>query len=293
MGYLFDDALEGNFDGFLGLFETKEDDVAGDCSVTEALINASDYIVDAVFPDTVEAELYVNATSDKFTETTVQEYFTSAENDQAIASRNMVSINALKADLVPAALNLVREAGVLPFFAKCDKDHSALTDAEKKIVPGKAATCTEAGVEDAYECAECGYVVSGGGAIPAQGHKMGNWTQTKAPSCEGKGEETRNCTVCGKNPETRPVAALGHKFGAWTVKTAATCTAKGVETRTCTCGKSETRDIAKTAHPDTDGNKICDACGHDWNEKEDTSFFGKIKAFFQRIIDWFKNLFNF
>ena len=295
MGFLFDDGLNGDLDGFLRLFETKEktEDVAADVSVTEALINASEHIVDAFFPDTVKSELYVdNYATGKFTETTVQEYFTGAENDAVIASNNMDSLNALKADLVPAALNLVREAGVLPFFAKCDKDHTA-ADLETITVAGTAATCTEAGVEDTVKCKECGYVVSGGGAIPAQGHKMGNWTQTKDPSCEDKGEETRNCTVCGKNPETRSVAALGHKFGAWTVKTAATCTAKGVETRTCTCGKSETRDIAKTAHPDTDGNKICDACGHDWNEKEDTSFFGKIKAFFQRIIDWFKNLFNF
>ncbi len=294
MGFLFDDGLEGDLDGFLRLFETKTKtaDVAAECSVTEALINASEHIVDAFFPDTVIAKNYVNATSDKFTEITVQEYFTGAENDAVIASNNMDSLNALKADLVPAALNLVREAGVLPFFAKCDKDHTA-ADLETITVAGTAATCTEAGVEDTVKCKECGYVVSGGGVIPAQGHKMSNWTQTKAPTCEDKGEETRNCTVCGKNPETRSVAALGHKFGAWTVKTAATCTANGVETRTCTCGKSETRDIAKTAHPDTDGNKICDACGHDWNEKEDTSFFGKIKAFFQRIIDWFKNLFNF
>ena len=27
-------------------------------------------------------------------------------------------------------------------------------------------------------------------------------------------------------------------------------------------------------------------------EEVDNSFFGKIKAFFQRIIDWFKNLFK-
>ena len=64
---------------------------------------------------------------------------------------------------------------------------------------------------------------------------------------------------------------------------------------TCSCGKTETREIAATGHPDADGNKICDACGHDWNEyeEEDNSFFGKIKAFFQKIIDWFKNLFKF
>ena len=295
MGYLFDDALEGDLDGFLRLFETKTktEDVAADCSVTEALINASEHIVDAFFPDTVNAENYVNATSDKFTEITVQEYFTSAENDAVIASNNMDSINARKAELVPTVLNLAREAGVLPFFAKCDKDHTA-ADLETVTIAGKAATCTEAGVEDAKACADCGYIVSGGGAIAALGHSWGAWAQTTAPKCETNGVETRTCGACGTS-ETKAVAATGHvTWGAWTVAKAATCTEPGVETRTCSCGKTEYKDIPVTAHPDADGNKICDACGHDWNEyeEEDNSFFAKIKAFFQKIIDWFKNLFS-
>ncbi len=295
MGYLFDDALEGDLDGFLRLFETKTktEDVAADCSVTEALINASEHIVDAFFPDTVNAENYVNATSDKFTEITVQEYFTGAENDAVIASNNMDSINARKAELVPAVLNLAREAGVLPFFAKCDKDHTA-ADLETVTIAGKAATCTEAGVEDAKACAECGYIVSGGGAIAAPGHSWGAWAQTTAPKCETNGVETRTCGACGTS-ETKAVAATGHvTWSAWTVTVAPSCDAKGLETRTCSCGKTETRDVAATGHADADSNKICDTCGYDWNEyeEEDNSFFAKIKAFFQKIIDWFKNLFS-
>lgn len=294
MGFLFDDGLEGDLDGFLRLFETKEktEDVAADVSVTEALINASEHIVDAFFPDTVKSELYVdNYATGKFTETTVQEYFTGAENDAVIASDNMDSLNALKADLVPAALGLVREAGVLPFFAKCNKDHSALTDAEKRIEAGKAATCTEAGVEDTVKCAECGYVVSGGGVIKALGHDYK--VATVEATCTKTGTKTTTCSRCDyEKVETLPLKA--HSYGAWKVTKAATCVDKGVETRTCTCGKEETRPINSTGnHPDADGNKVCDHCGHDWNEKEDNSFFGKIKAFFHRIIDWFKNLFKF
>lgn len=294
MGFLFDDGLEGDLDGFLRLFETKEktEDVAADVSVTEALINASEHIVDAFFPDTVKSELYVdNYATGKFTEITVQEYFTSAENDAVIASNNMDSLNALKADLVPAALGLVREAGVLPFFAKCDKDHSALTDAEKRIEAGKAATCTEAGVEDAVYCAECGYVVSGGGVIDALGHDYK--VATEDSTCTKTGTKTTTCSRCDYE-KVETIAVKAHSYGAWKVTKAATCVDKGVETRTCTCGKAETRPINATGnHPDADGNKVCDHCGHDWNEKEDNSFFGKIKAFFQSIIDWFKNLFKF
>ena len=332
MGFLFDDGLNGDLDGFLRLFETKEktEDVAADVSVTEALINASEHIVDAFFPDTVKSELYVdNYATGKFTETTVQEYFTGAENDAVIASNNMDSLNALKADLVPAALGLVREAGVLPFFAKCDKDHSALTDAEKKIVAGKAATCTEAGVEDAVYCAECGYLVSGGAVIPAAhtgavnkakvdstctatGTEAGvycedcntwvsggatiakkahsyTWTVTKEATHNATGTKTGKCSCGDTKTETIPV--VPHSFGAWKVTKAATCVDKGTETRSCSCGKVETREINATGnHTDANGDEACDICG---KSLADNSFFGKIKAFFQRIIDWFKNLFKF
>lgn len=289
MGFLFDDGLEGDLDGFLRLFETKEKtaDVAANVSVTEALISASDHIVDSIFPDTVEAELYVNATSEKFTETTVQEYFTSAENDQAIASRNMKSINGRKADLVPAVLNIAREAGVLPFFAKCDQDHTA-ADLETVTVPGKAATCTEAGVEDAVKCAECGYVVSGGNEIPATDHDYESKVTT-APTCDKEGVRTYTCKNDATHVYTEKNAAIGHSYGAWEVTKAPTCAETGVETRTCHCGDEETREIAKTAHVDSDSDNECDNCG----KEIDSSFGAKIKAFFQKIINWFKNLFKF
>ena len=292
MGFLFDDGLEGDLDGFLRLFETKEktEDVAADVSVTEALIVASEHIVDAIFPDTVKSELYVdNYATGKFTETTVQEYFTSAENDAVIASNNMDSINARKADLVPAVLNLAREAGVLPFFAACDNSHAV----ENLVLKSDKvdSTCKAEGHEAIYECAECGYTV-GGETIAVKAHSWGAWTQTTAPKCESTGVDTRTCGACGTS-DTRAVAATGHvTWSAWTQSVAPTCEDKGIETRSCSCGKTETRDIAATGHPDADGNKICDTCGHDWNEKEDTSFFAKIKAFFQKIIDWFKNLFS-
>lgn len=286
MGYLFDDALSGNFDGFLGLFETevKTEDVAADCSVTEALIVASEHIVDSIFPGTVVAADYVNATSEKFTEITVQEYFTSAENDAVIASNNMDSINARKADLVPAALNLVREAGILPFFAKCDQDHTA-ADLETVEEGYKAPTCTEAGKEATVKCAECGYVVSGGETIKALGHKLS--TKTTDSTCTKTGTKVTTCSRCDySKTETIPVKA--HSYGAWKVTKAATCTEKGIETRTCSCGKTETRDIATVAHTDANEDNKCDVCG----KEIDSSFVAKIKAFFQSIINWFKSLFG-
>ena len=296
MGFLFDDGLDGDLEGFLRLFETKTktEDVAADCSVTEALIVASEHIVDSIFPDTVNAENYVNVdySTVTFTETTVQEYFTSAENDAVIASNNMDSINARKADLIPAALNIAREAGVLPYFAKCNLDHTDPNIATK-VVAGKDPTCTESGIADAVVCAECGYVISGGNEVPSNGHSLGDWVETKAPGCTTKGSETRKCANCNYS-ETRDVAATGHALGAWYVKTPATCEANGVSARDCAnCNYSETKPIAATGHVDANGDELCDGCGTDLSEEEvDNSFFGKIKAFFMSIINWFKNLFS-
>lgn len=296
MGFIFDDGLEGDLDGFLRLFETKvkTEDVAADVSVTEALIEASEHIVDAFFPDTVKAELYVNLadySAVTFTEETVQEYFTSAENDALIASNNMDSINARKADLVPAVLNLVREAGILPFFAKCDNDHSIenLTLASEKV----DSTCDAVGYEAKYVCDECGYSV-GGEEIAKKDHAWGEWTQSKAPTCDAQGESRRDCDDCDEF-ETKAIAATGHvTWGNWTVTVAAGCESKGLETRTCSCGKSETREIPATGHADNNGDELCDACDKDLSPEEevDNSFFGKIKAFFMRIIEWFRNLFR-
>jgi hypothetical protein len=43
-------------------------------------------------------------------------------------------------------------------------------------------------------------------------HTYGDWTQTKAPTTEEEGEETRTCSVC-QNKETRPVEKLVAKAG--------------------------------------------------------------------------------
>ena len=283
MGYLFNDGLEGDLEGFLRLFETevKTADVAADVPVTKALINASQHIVDSIFPGTVVADNYTASV-------TVQEEFTSGDNDVVIASNNMDSINSRKTELVPAALNLVREAGILPYFAKCELDHAA-ADLATVVIPGKAATCTEDGKEDAYACADCGYIVSGGAVIKADGHDYSE-TVTKAATCTEEGVKTFTCGDCG-DTYTESVAKLAHKYGEWKTKTAATCTADGVSERKCACGKAETKVIAATGHTDGNTDYVCDTCGAEL-EQPDMNFFEKIIAFFRSIIDWFKNLFS-
>ena len=47
---------------------------------------------------------------------------------------------------------------------------------------------------------------------PVAPHSYGDWTQTKAPTTEEEGEETRTCSVC-QDKETRPVEKLVAKAG--------------------------------------------------------------------------------
>ena len=85
-------------------------------------------------------------------------------------------------------------------------------------------------------------------AIPATGHAFGDWAMTKAPTCEADGVRTRTCSTCGKT-ETSGVPATGHAYGEWVLTTPPTCEADGVRTRTCSrCGKTETSGVPATGH---------------------------------------------
>lgn len=84
--------------------------------------------------------------------------------------------------------------------------------------------------------------------VACENHSFGAWVQTKAPTCEGAGEESRTCAQCGYT-ETQPIAALGHDFGEWKLSKDPTCTEAGEETRTCVrCGGAETRAVAALGH---------------------------------------------
>ena len=313
MGYLFDDALEGNFNGFLGMFEVKDDAIAGGVSVPKALINSCEHIVDSIFPDTVVSANYPDAID-------VQETFTGNDSDQAIASGNMKSINNRKADLVPAALKLVRESGLLPYFAECEH----MTTTAVAEVP---ATCTADGTSAGVKCADCGKVLSGCEAIEALGHNYGDGVITAEPTCSKEGVKTFTCTRCGDiyteaieklahawnsgvvtkaatctedgvmaytcsvggETKTEVIPATGHTYDGGKVTKAATCTEEGVMTYTCAvCGDTVTETIAKADHVDSDGDNSCDNCGATIS----SSFFAKLAAFFRKIINWFKSLFN-
>lgn len=310
---IFVDCLDGNFDSLLRLFEVKDDAIAGNCSVNKALINASQHCVDAILPGIVVADNYTDCE-------TVQDTFTSSANDAVIAANCMRSLNSVKQDRVPAALGLVREAGLLPYFAECEHTNTQ----EVSAVP---ATCTEAGTAAGVQCADCGKLLSGCEPIEALGHDYGDGVVTVKPTCSSTGIRTYTCSRCvssytediakldhnwdngvvtkeatcseegvmtytcsvGGETKTEVIPVLGHSYDSGVVTKEATCTEEGVMTYTCSvCGNTVTEAIAQSDHVDSDGDNSCDNCGATIS----TSFFAKIAAFFRKIINWFKSLFN-
>ena len=286
----FDKALDGDLGDFLAYFEVKEDAIAGEVPVTFALINASDYIVDQFFPDTVQAELYTASE-------TVQEYFTGCESDQGIAARNMVSINGRKTHLVPAILDLIREVGLLPGFA-CDH-------ANVENVPEVASTCQTKGHAAGTKCADCGAVLTGCEEYELAGHSYTVLVETKAATCTEGGYKVYKCANCDATETRDRVNANGHSYTVLVENRAATCTEGGYKVYKCAnCDATETRDrvnalghdyqdgaCTRCSQPDPNANPGGDN-GEDNGGNAFTNFFAKIRDFFQRIIDFFKGLFN-
>ena len=250
----FEDALDGDMAGFLSHFEVKDDEVAGGVSVTYALIKASDYIVDRFFPDTVEAQLYEE-------NETVQETFTSSASDQGIAARNMVSINARRAHLLPALLDLIREADMLPGFA-CDHKNVINVDAQ-------ASTCVAAGHTAGTKCADCGMILSGCEELGLADHAWGEWATVTEPTCSDAGKAERTCSECGA-AESKTIAAAGHNF---------------VDGRCTVCGAED--PAASDGNGGNGGNGGSNGSGNFFSD-----FIAKIRSFFQRIADFFRNLFK-
>ena len=137
-----------------------------------------------------------------------------------------------------------------------------------------AATCTTDGKTAGSHCSVCGKVIKAQTVIKATGHKYGEWSVTKEPTCTAAGTQSRTCSVC-KNVENKTIKAkghtevadsavaatcttdgktagshcsvcgkvikaqtvikaTGHKYGSWTVTKAATCTEDGSQKRSCT-----------------------------------------------------------
>ena len=111
------------------------------------------------------------------------------------------------------------------------------------IVPGKAATCTEAGLTEGRKCSVCGTVLKAQEEIPALDHSFTNYISNNDATCTQDGTETAKCDRCEEtNTRTAEGSAKGHDYTnvtpvwTWTLYTEATaaftCTRDG-------CGHEE------------------------------------------------------
>jgi hypothetical protein len=75
-------------------------------------------------------------------------------------------------------------------------------------------TCTQGGsYSRPRSCSTCSrFMRTEWYSSNALGHTMGSWSQTTAPTCIATGTDTRRCTRCSGNTQTRTVAALGHDW---------------------------------------------------------------------------------
>ncbi len=90
-------------------------------------------------------------------------------------------------------------------------------------------------------------------------HSFGEWSTTKAATCEENGGKERYCS-CGEK-QTDEILSNGHSFGAWTVVSKATCVNEGSEKRECSCGEMETRSIDKlTTHEEVVDARVEPTC---------------------------------
>ncbi len=140
-------------------------------------------------------------------------------------------------------------------------------------------TCTVPG-STTTTCSRCNYKDET--AIPALGHDLGEYVQTKASTCSEQGEEKATCQRegCG-HFVTRFLDKLAHTLGIVSHKDA-TCTQDGSTLSKCeSCGHEETETIPAIGHAykvvDTDeyddyleGVHVtiytyqCDNCGHSY-----------------------------
>ena len=165
-------------------------------------------------------------------------------NDGAAIAASAVTIGDVNGNMEASNFNgdtvgLKTEAGKVTVQCR----HAAVKDVEKA-----AATCTTEGSIETV-CEKCGVVVKTT-KQPALGHKHGEYTTTKEPTCTETGEATAVCTVCG-DKQTKKLEALGHKFDDITVTKEATDKEAGEITAVCAvCGEKETIVLPKISTED-------------------------------------------
>ena len=119
------------------------------------------------------------------------------------------------------------------------------------VIPGKAATCNEAGLSEGSTCSSCGKVLKAQTAIAALGHDL--MTVTMEPNCTEPGFDLYQCSRCTHRETGNIVQPLGHDYGDWQTITEPTIEAAGLAQRVCaTCGEIQQQELEKLSPPPTE-----------------------------------------
>ena len=132
----------------------------------------------------------------------------------------------------------------------------------EETVGAVEATCTAAGSTGTVKCSVCGTVIDEAREIPAKGHKMGDWSLVKAPTCTEAGSRERVCSVCGEAKETMTLDAIGHDMTLVPAKDAKCGVAGNIAYYKCSrCEGKYFVDEAGTAEYET---VVIPALEHNW-----------------------------
>ena len=147
------------------------------------------------------------------------------------------------------------------------------------------------------KCNICGIVKN----VDTNNH-MTIWVSNNDSTCIKDGTKTLWCENCNTYFETITDVgtALDHMFtNGWTTILTPSCSDRGVQIRLCDyCNCIESKELSKINHIDANSDQKCDICFGDINVKQPTPDEPapqepeKELNFFQKIADWFKNLFS-
>ena len=140
------------------------------------------------------------------------------------------------------------------------KGHTEVT------IPGKEATCIEAGLTEGIYCSVCGEVLKEQEVIPLKEHTVVIDEAVEATCTKTGLTEGSHCSVCGQVFKAQEVVPLKEHSYESEVTKAPTCKEPGVRTYTCTvCGDSYTEEISTVAHTYGEGvvtkQPICSEAG--------------------------------
>lgn len=150
---------------------------------------------------------------------------------------------------------------------ECSRCDSVITEDIEQLPPhvhsysetGRTdSTCTSVG-SITYTCSDCGASYSE--EISKKAHTHGDWV-VKTPATEAaEGLETRSCTVCGVELDSKVIPKLEHVHNYVTDRKEATCTEDGYEKKTCSsCGSVINTVLPATGHQYSEAVVVAPTC---------------------------------